>query len=74
MQVHVGDFGAQNRALNHLCAKFEGPAETGAQTVFTCDEPIEGTKVFISSYVTRDISTYDDVVNMEEIILFGAKI
>ncbi len=64
----------EQRTANKLSTKYEGPPGIRTMPVLTCDEPIQGTNVILSYYVTRDPpDALEDVLNMEEIILIGLK-
>ena len=70
VQVHVGDWGVENREDNALCAQFEGPPPAlAAQILLNCKQPMEGINVVISSYATR-LGAYD-TIEIEEVVLFG---
>ncbi len=57
---HWGDLNS-----NKLCTTFKEQSKTAAQEVLTCDEPVEGGFVILSSNEPK-------CLNIEEIILFGA--
>ncbi len=68
IQVHVGNFGVDQREDNELCAQMEGPVSDGSQVIMTCANPIEGTNVFVSTYVQR---VQGETLDIEEILVFG---
>ncbi len=66
IQIDIGDL--VDHHMN-LCTQFEGPSVGAALDTLTCIEPVVGNLVRISTFQSR---SFDDTLNMEEVLLFGA--